>query len=650
MNRKMSRLIAQSVRRALFMLACGVLAAGATCGQGTGGLITGAGIASGKPLTNQDVVAMLGQRMEEQAILQRIRTSPSAFDISNAARAVFDKECLDKKPANESAGRWATEVKSIWETMTNVVICQQTNGRGGEGACGPSSGRNDGDRKSGELSPQPYPPNGSLLPPGAQKTLLDGSQHSNSGGTSSILQPPVPRGGSSGTSSTGSSSGSGNGTKPILQPLAPRGGSNGASNASPSGAVGGGSPTPGSPAARRLLKAELAKTPVRGKVISMTRNSRHVHPDAAIIAVLQKQRQAASVESAQMMKLGIRPGSAAGMPAGPSQPMSTSVWGSATQPNNRTAMPTTRTAAASNSQRVVPNAAATLGPAEALVLECAQDPTMRIASVSGSLAPATFTPIDQYNLYTIRGCSFGGQAPTSDQGPTDWVHLYGGTGSFYGKFAIRFWSDNEIDVSLDESIRGFPDLDNLNLVVKRTDGQETQKGGFKFYAARQTVLLSSIPSSWVKLADFAKFGATMPAQFSSPPSSSNGPGPSAGSAYVSRYYDGQKFIANGQSDYYDFSQLAPGWTTDSFEVDPYPAACEGAPFTITYKSDFGVAWSGNWDGNNISVGLSDTTCSGVIVATPWINYQNVTSSFYALKVWVAGPRGTDPLTGQPTNH
>src|SRR5690348_11065325 len=201
MNRKMSRLIAQSVRRALFMLACGVLAAGATCGQGTGGLITGAGIASGKPLTNQDVVAMLGQRMEEQAILQRIRTSPSAFDISNAARAVFDKECLDKKPANESAGRWATEVKSIWETMTNVVICQQTNGRGGEGACGPSSGRNDGDRKSGELSPQPYPPNGSLLPPGAQKTLLDGSQHSNSGGTSSILQPPVPRGGSSGTSS-----------------------------------------------------------------------------------------------------------------------------------------------------------------------------------------------------------------------------------------------------------------------------------------------------------------------------------------------------------------------------------------------------------------------------------------------------------------
>ena len=90
-----------------------------------------------KPLTNQDVVTMLGAHKSEQFILTAMRTQPAKFDVSNQARAAFDRECATITHPGVSTGAWATEVKNIWDTMTNVVICQETNGRGGEDACGP---------------------------------------------------------------------------------------------------------------------------------------------------------------------------------------------------------------------------------------------------------------------------------------------------------------------------------------------------------------------------------------------------------------------------------------------------------------------------------------------------------------------------------
>lgn len=146
-------------------------------------------------------------------------------------------------------------------------------------------------------------------------------------------------------------------------------------------------------------------------------------------------------------------------------------------------------------------------------LVCTNTPEFRILTVSGSQSTVTFTPIDQYNLYTITGCSFGN--PDSN----DKVYLYG-TGNLKMGFQIQFWSDNSIAVSLDPALGGLPDLNNLTLVVQRGDGQETQKGGFSFYAARRTVQLSSIPSSWVTLAalssGFTYGNKTMVAQYSSP--------------------------------------------------------------------------------------------------------------------------------------
>lgn len=88
-----------------------------------------------KLMTNQNVVNMLRASLPEQRILTTMRTRPAKFDVSNQARAAFDRQCAAIKPVGVSTGTWAAEVRSIWDAMTNVVVCQQTNGRGGEGAC-----------------------------------------------------------------------------------------------------------------------------------------------------------------------------------------------------------------------------------------------------------------------------------------------------------------------------------------------------------------------------------------------------------------------------------------------------------------------------------------------------------------------------------
>lgn len=603
-------------------------------GSSTGGSNTTSSAGLEKPLTNADVLKLLRAGISEQNILTTIRTHRAAFDISNQSRATFDRECAAIGHAGLSAGAWGAEVADVWNTMNDVMICQETNGRGGEGSCvlkgngrnayeaittergvtqdskfakwaggagGTNTGTNNGNKVADDLSPQPYPPKSIAATTGSQ----------TSGQKSS---------------------------------------------------------------------AALANARVPGHKVPITVKRSASPANVTILATLRKQRQAADAEEAQMMKLGIRPATLTGAP-GPSQTMSASVGGSGTHLNGQatiasTATPATANAAPSYSQRTLMNSAARLGPSESLALICAQDPAMRILTVSGSSAPATFTPTDQYNLYTIRGCSFGSQSPTNDAGPTDWVHIYGGTGSFYGKFAIKYWSDNEIDVSLDESLTGFPDLNNITLVVERHDGQQTQKGGFNFYAARQWVPLTTIPQSWVTLDSFGGFvcgGSSVnkcwATNYSSPPPlpstswlplypgpATAPPGPSAASAYVSRRSNGLKNEGLGPSDYdyYDFSHLAPGWTTDPSDaqhqpqVNTYDEYCPaGGGWTVTYKQSFGT-WSGQWDGNNLEIGLSETSCSGFI-APGFVNYQNISGSYYALQVWVIGPRGTDPLTDQPVH-
>lgn len=577
---------------------------------------------SGKPLTNADVVNLLRAGIAESIIVSTIRAHAAAFDVSDQGRANFDTQCAALQPAGVSAGAWGSVVSDIWQTMNNIVICQQTNGRGGEGACDQAAHQPSQNNNSMSSTPMlskakewdKYDPitlqQGTTQAPGFAKW----ANNTNSGTTAAITD------------------GTRNADELNPQPYPPKG--------APSGSA--------SPSPDQALTVLLERTRMTGKSIPMSIKRSIAPSNASMLSSLQKQHQQASTEAAQMVQLRNR---APATSAGPSQTMSATAIG-----------PT------GFYSRTVNDPAALVHVSMSPFLLCAQDPTMRILTVSGSATSATFTPIDEYNLYTIRGCSFGNEAPTNDSGPTDWVHIYGGAGSFYGKFAIKFWSDNEIDVSLDGSLSGFPDLSNITLVVKRGDGQQTQKGGFNFYAARQTVLLNSIPQSWVTLASFPEpFQHPWTMTYSSPPASSRNatlyptpaigpPGPTAGSAYVSRSSNGDKYASvTSAYDYFDFSHLAAGWTTDPSDqqhqpelitFDQYCPAGDG--WTVTYKESFG-SWSSQWDGNNIQVGLSDTSCSGFFGPSLGINnYENWSGSYYALKVWVTGPRGTDPLTDKPT--
>ena len=70
-------------------------------------------------------------------------------------------------------------------------------------------------------------------------------------------------------------------------------------------------------------------------------------------------------------------------------------------------------------------------------------------------------------------------------------------------------------------------------------------------------------------------------------------------------------------DFYDFRQLAAGFTTDTFQLIPYSVDGD-CPFVVTYRQDFGT-WAGNWGDslapNDIAISVADTVCSGLHAAS-----------------------------------
>jgi hypothetical protein len=277
-----------------------------------------------------------------------------------------------------------------------------------------------------------------------------------------------------------------------------------------------------------------------------------------------------------------------------------------------------------------------------VALTCSTNPTMRILGVAGTPAPAVFTPISAYDLYTVSGCSFG------IQGPDAQVYIYKGA-TFKKYFQIQEWHDNWLKISLDPKLSGALDQDDVTLVIKRADGTQASKGGFKFHAARAIVPLQVIPSRWAHLVVWSKDNKTFSPEYSSPALID---GKSAGpSVYVSRFVDGEKFDPSAQPidqqyDSYDFSKLAPGWVAKTARLETYPMTCgtKYQPIIKTYDQKFGT-WRTEWAGSTIRVYLADESCSGFDAAMPLVNYQNLTASYYRLTVAAYGPRCTDPITG-----
>lgn len=401
------------------------------------------------------------------------------------------------------------------------------------------------------------------------------------------------------------------------------------------------------------LKIKLSAPKTGPKVL----NPHAALHDAAMIAVLQRQKQAADAEAAQM-KIGIRAASQTGPPAIQSQP--TPASGSSSLNKTKAPVPIniqkTPAAAAIGPAKVSDVSGnnsspyAQAHPTDTTALTCGHDPTMRILKVSGDAAPATFTPIEKYNLYTISGCSFGGT------GANNKVSLFG-KGSFQANFLIRFWSENAITVALDPALSGFPDQDNLTLVVQRDDGVQVNKNGFRFYAARgdiqgNPVALSSIASS--------QFNTKMPFDSQTLITPNSYASPSADSiptdpiTEVGRVYDTAPWPPT--TDTFKLANLAAGFVPASASLTYWyiiPADCPGFlqppknPVRKVSDPTLSVEgyWDVKWDGDNLVVHTQVEGCRQAYAGPK--NAAYFTSfSRYAVEVWVLGPRCLDPWTGQ----
>lgn len=395
--------------------------------------------------------------------------------------------------------------------------------------------------------------------------------------------------------------------------------------------------------------------------------------EALLSSALQRQKQMVDAEVLNQAKLNLHP--AALLPGTSSQPMSSGngplLKGNAAQskPPAQTLSRTGGSAAPMNSSPgssgstgsmsmagggtvnpPVPGSsnsklsAMPINGAGTTALTCSTNPNLRIMTVAGSPAPATFTPIAAYDLYTVSGCSFG------NPGPGAKAYIYKG-GAFREDFQILEWHDNWIKLNLDTKISGVLDQADVTLVIQRADGTQASKGGFKFHAVHATAPLQLIPSRWAHLVTWSQDNKSFSPEYSSPAIiDGKGAGPSA---YVSRFVDGKKFDPNAQApdqqyDSYDFSGLAPGWTPKSAQLKTFDITCsdKSQPFITTYYERFG-SWRAQWNGNALHVYLADASCSSFDAAMPLVNKQNHTGSYYQLVVVAYGPRCTDPLTGKP---
>jgi len=409
--------------------------------------------------------------------------------------------------------------------------------------------------------------------------------------------------------------------------------------------------SPGKRGTAQVTKIKLAPP----KTGPQVKNSRAIQANAATIAALQRQRQAADLEAAQM-KVGVRPASQTNLPPGQTQSASSSTDGTKAPPKSQPSGSRASTATAITAQKTEPQGLT--GPSKAydsqgnslsslarvaqppsMMLACAHDPTMRIATVSGESTPGTFTPEMQYNFYTITGCSFG------DPGPTSKVYIYY-QDLFHQEFQIQEWNDNGIKLNLDPNLKGVLDQDNLTLVVQRADGKQATKSGFKFFAARETTRLSYVPKS-----DFSLYGFTLnntsnlSSQYTSPSAASVVPNIGGWTSEV-QWAANDPFATKMDpgEDIYSLSRMQPGFSPDSAQMSWVNLQCGDYQF-VNLGGDFGLKWVGDdlhasWQAQY----CKPVNCGGAFQADCFVGPP---SSSYAVDVWVTGPRGVDPWTGKP---
>jgi len=262
--------------------------------------------------------------------------------------------------------------------------------------------------------------------------------------------------------------------------------------------------------------------------------------------------------------------------------------------------------------------------------------TPTIAVVNGEAAGAVFTPLAIYNHYRIEGCGFG-----NDPGEV-WLEIDADSvASSAQPVSMQLeqagsWSENEIDVYLDPALSGISDS-TATLVIRRPSGGFGTMAGCKFIAARSSPIpLKTIASSWVKLnTASAPLHSIRQLEYVSPPGhGTDVPRDSHEMSALVVRSDVDSFVAG--SDAFDFSALNSGWVVDSIELQRYSAICPG---DVTRAEQRGM-WSANFDARGFTVAWARQSCWSFI---PPIFRFAMSFSEYAVKVWVTGPAGTDPM-------
>jgi hypothetical protein len=431
---------------------------------------------------------------------------------------------------------------------------------------------------------------------------------------------------------------------------------------------------------RKGVEEKLAKS--QGKALPKKKNPNVGQKGirSSLLITLQQQKlaaatshiKAAGVENVQ--SAGAQPGAGAGMLAPQHPLLSTPAQPASTNPHTRQAPPDNQTLLKSQqpgagpSQPMMATGNNNTGSAQAPPVAIAQHGNPKanpktnsmlvaprpltvcfgpgVRAVNGKPNGAIFTPVQDYNTYTITGCLFGTQAGQA--------YLIGKFHAQQVNLQIQYWSDSEIDARVDPNASGELDQDNVFLIIAPAQAAQIKAAGFKFMAARSDpVLLPNIPSSWATLQTVdAKIMTGLktftftpihpayvsPVNRSPAPKSANG-----ASVYVYRSEWGHKFPEG--DDVFDFSRLAAGWTTDSMQLFSFDE--DNCPWVVTWRQTLGTAFA-EWLGDNVRVWWATTSCSGFfpsVVGIPMATYSNSTGSYYALDVWVEGPRCTDPYTG-----
>ncbi len=294
-----------------------------------------------------------------------------------------------------------------------------------------------------------------------------------------------------------------------------------------------------------------------------------------------------------------------------------------------------------------PQSAQTMLSANRLASERTRDPLPRqhiachktmIRSVNGKSKGVVFTPTVENNTYSIEGCFFGTSPGI--------VRLEADTASSADSVlpiamqldsnSVGAWSDGELRVRMESSLAGIPDQP-VTLVIYPLKRPRIELRGCRFVAARgNPQLLSVIPSAWVKLYPSGvdshsirrlEYSSPTPALFNVDQHAT------AASALVTRW-NGERFEIG--KDNYDFSQLNPGWVVEAVQMQTYSILCPGDNRSA---QSFGH-WETEWTLSGLSVAFENRVCMNSI---PRSFAFSISFSQYAIRVWVVGPKGTQPL-------